>query len=145
MMVYLKKENYFMTENIRIEECLDCGQVAEHKLIIEKRRMRVLNEMVEADCQCWVCQNCGDGYYPYDENFEKKVTESKRRQQGFLTGAEIKSIREKTGLSIPEFINLMKTYGGDCSESYYNGMENDTCCQNEKNEKAIREIAMTNK
>lgn len=86
------------------------------------------------------CQNCGDGYFLYNEEFERKITESKRRQQGFLNGSEIQSIREKTGQDIGGFIKLMKLYGGDCSEKCYESFENDTLCQNEKNEIAIRKI-----
>lgn len=123
------------------ERCAECGQIAEHKLTMVNRRERVLNEMVEAKVPCMICQNCGDGYFLYDEAFERKVTESKRRQQGYLYGAEIRAIREQTGLDVADFIKLMQEHGGDCSVKCYEHFENDTMCQNANNEKAIRDIA----
>lgn len=126
------------------EKCAECGKVTEHKLKMVKRRERVLNEYVESIVPCMFCQNCGDGYFLFNEEFERKVTESKRRQQGFLNGSEIQAIREKTGLDINEFIELMKENGGDCSQKCYECFENDTMCQNEKNEIAIRKIAEIN-
>jgi putative zinc finger/helix-turn-helix YgiT family protein len=90
------------------ELCRKCGtgrvQIVQVDSVFAEKDVRVsyLDEFSK-------CENCGDEFYTKEQSMSRSraITSAIRKSEGLLTGDEIRTIRGKLGLTLPEFERAM--------------------------------------
>lgn len=105
-----------------IKYCEECGKEVETKVISKKETYDVCGESVEVDAQVLVCAACGEEFYyeEFDNATLVRAYNEYRRRHKLLLPEEIKSLREKYGLSQRSFAKLLN-WGDKTICRYENG------------------------
>ena len=120
--------------------CPECNQNTPHTLVSEREEYHVGDEIITGNVVYWKCSVCEDGEIVDDFDIECRYNRAVKKQKGYLTGAEIKAIREKKNMDIGTFIQLLNKYGFNFDEESYNEIESDYEMQSERLDKVLREL-----
>ncbi len=83
------------------------------------------------DAEWFACSSCGENILP--DGLTQLIEVEQRRRLGLLTPSEIRTVRQKTGLSAVEMAHLL-----GIGEKSYTRWENGTSIQNRSNDTLIR-------
>lgn len=102
--------------------CEECGREVETKIITKKETYDVCGEHIEVDAQVLVCADCGEEFYceELDNATLVQAYNEYRIRHKLLLPQEIKSLREKYGLSQRSFAKLLN-WGDKTICRYENG------------------------
>lgn len=119
----------------------DCNKKTTHILVQEHEQYKVGNELIEGNILVWRCCECGeDDWIADDYDIECRYNRAVKKQKGYLSGAEIKAIREKKNMDTGSFIQLLNNCGFNFDEESYEEIESDYEIQPERLEKVLREL-----
>ena len=118
--------------------CTECNKHTLHTLVSEHEEYQVGDEIITGNVIYWKCSVCEDGEIVDDFDIECKYNRAIKKQKGYLSGAEIKAIREKKNMNIESFVQLLNNYGFNFDEESYEDIENDYEMQPEQLEKILR-------
>ena len=102
--------------------CLECLQDVEYEIVVEKTTTLVRDEQITIEERIPKCKCCGERVFVKeidDENLSNAY-DTYKKKKGLLTSMEIKSIREKHGLTQSQFARLLKL-GEKSITRYENG------------------------
>lgn len=105
-----------------VKYCERCGKDVETQIITKVETYPVLGEKIEVEAKILVCSLCGEEFYceELDSETLKMAYNIYRKRHRLLLPEEIKSIREKYGLSQRSFSKLLN-WGDKTISRYENG------------------------
>lgn len=113
------------------EFCYNCEEIHEVELKTITDNFEVRDIEVEATINTYVCKNCGQETYVRENEIKNDIIifDAYKKAKGLLTSVEIKSIREKYGLTQSQFARLIGV-GEKTITRYENGSIQDIVYDN---------------